>query len=65
MVLGPKLEMAWAMWTGVDWVEGPTAVSTEDSIWFWVSSVELAEDIDLGSHLAVGMGARNPKVMAS
>ena len=52
------------MWTGVDWVGGPTAVSAEDSIWFWVSSAELAEDIDLGSHLSVGTGARDPKVMA-
>ena len=53
------------MWTGIDWVGGPTAVSTEDSIWFWVSSAELAEDIDLGSRLAVGTGAGDSKVMAS
>ena len=53
------------MWTGVDWVGGPTAVSAEDSIWFWVSSAELAEDIDLGSCLSVGTGAGDPKVMAS
>ena len=37
-------------------------MSVEDLLWFWVSSMELLEDTDLGSCQAVGAG--KPKVMA-
>ena len=50
------------MWTGVDCDGGPTAASVEDLLSFWVSSTELVEDTDMGSHQAVGAG--EPKVMA-
>ena len=50
------------MWTGVDCDGGPTAMSVEDLLSFWVSSTELVEDTDMGSHQAVGAG--EPQVMA-